>query len=341
MLKKYWLILLTIAAVLLLGTATMAWLLFSPNTRNTESEYFLFVSKTTRIDDVIARLQTDKMLNSVSSFRMIAEFSNSGEKLKPGRYSIEPHMSNYTLLQRLRNGLQTPLKFTFNNINYPEDFCGVAGSVFHFDSLAMTETVRDRQLLDSLGVRPEMLLGYLLPNTYEVYWTTTPEGLIKRMLRESEQFWAGARTEILKQRGLTKEEVLILASITQKETNHQDEMSRIAGVYINRLRIGMKLQADPTVKYANGDLTLRRVLNEHLEHTSPYNTYQVTGLPPGVICAPNPSTIDKVLQYEEHNYLYFAAKPGYQSKHTFAVTYSQHLQNARNYHRWLRSEGIR
>lgn len=344
--KRKYKIVFWIAGVLLvsgLGLAALGWwVVYGTNTGVTEEQgYLLFVTKDDTLEGVTEELTDAGVLIRPVTFRWVAEKSRSAPLLKPGRYLIKDGMSNFSLLQMLRNGLQTPLMFTFNNLNFIEDFCGVAGRVFWFDSLDMVHVVRNEAFLDSLGIRTEMLLGHLLPNSYEVFWTTTPERLILRMLQESERFWSGARTQKLNERGLDKEEVLILASIIQKETNHLDEMSRMAGVYINRLRQGIKLQADPTVKFALGDLSIRRVLYRHLEYPSPYNTYYTYGLPPGVICAPNPATIDQVLNYEEHNYLFFCAKPGYNSRHAFAVTNAQHEQNRRRYHAWLRSEGIR
>jgi len=337
---------LLILLILLLGAGVAAagwWLVRSPNTEVSDrsGEFILYIHPGTSLEVVTRTLTSHGILKHTKSFVVVANFSNSAEKIKPGRYRITSGMSNYTLLQKLRNGLQDPLKFTFNNLNYIEDFCGAAGRVFGFDSLAMLEVLTDRQLLDSLKIAPEMVLGYLLPNTYEVYWTTTPEGLFFRLLKEYERFWNDDRRKKLARTGLTGEEVLILASIIQKETNHRDELPRMAGVFINRLNKGMKLQADPTVKYAIGDLTIRRVLYSHLEYPSPYNTYHVFGLPPGVICAPNPTSIDAVLNFEAHQYLYYAAQPGYNSRHSFAVTHLQHLQNARKYHAWLRQENIR
>jgi UPF0755 protein len=320
-----------------------AWVLYSPNVTTTPSgeKYYLFVTNYTTMDEVESTLIRDGRLKWANTFNLVAKLSKSENRLKPGRYLIESGMSNYNLLQKLRNGLQEPVKFTFNNINFIEDFCGKAGAVFHFDSLQMLDAMRDKQLLDSLGIRPEMLLGHLLPNTYEVYWTISPEGLLIRLVRESDRFWNEERITLLKKRGLKKDDVLILASIIQKETNHTSEMARMAGVYVNRLRQGIKLQADPTVKFAIGDLSIRRVLYRHLEYPSPYNTYYTEGLPPGVICAPNPSTIDQVLNYEDHDYLFFVAKPGYNSTHAFAVTHRQHEQNRIRYHAWLQQEGIR
>ncbi|MFO7723188.1 MAG: endolytic transglycosylase MltG [Bacteroidales bacterium] len=336
----------TASIIIGLSAATAAvggWYLYASNITDTPGaeKYYLYVTHYSTMDDVVQTLSQDGMLKRESTFRLVAKISKSEEKLKPGRYLIEPGLSNYKLLQKLRNGLQEPVKFTFNNINFIEDFCGKAGAVFHFDSLQMLEAMRDKQLLDSLGIKPEMLLGQLLPNTYEVYWTISPEGLLIRLLNESDRFWNEERKAQLESRGLTKDDVLILASIIQKETNHVSEMSRMAGVYINRLKLGMKLQADPTVKYAVGDLSIRRVLFRHLEHPSPWNTYYTEGLPPGVICAPNPATIDQILNYEEHDYLFFVANPGYNSTHTFAETHRQHEQNRARYLAWLRQEGIR
>ena len=331
-----------VVTILLAGGAG-AWYLLKPNTiiRENDKPYYLYIHKGETLEEISEQLVRDNILKYPATFKTVATLTHSESLIKTGRYRIDNGMSNYRLLQKLRNGLQDPLRFTFNNINYIEDFCNAAGSTFQFDSIQMLEVVRDHDFLDSLNIPPEMLLGYLLPNTYEVYWTITPRGLMLRMVQEWEKFWNEEREEKRKKGKLTRQEVLILASIIQKESNHKEELSRMAGVYINRLRAGMKLQADPTVKYANGDLSIRRVLYRHLNFPSPYNTYHVVGLPPGVICAPNPSAIDAVLNYETHDYFYFCARPGYNSMHTFARTHAQHLQNRHQYQLWLRSEGIR
>ncbi len=342
LIKKWWFWVLSIFGLCLVIAAIGAYFLFAPNVRNNipENREWLFVSPHHTMDDVVDRLRADHLVHSANTLRVVARRTGSDTMLKPGRYRLIPGMNNYQLLRKLRNGLQEPVKFTFNNIDLPEEFAGVAGRAFHFDSLQILEAMKDPKLLDSLKIRPEMLLGHFLPNTYEIYWTISPEKLIERLVNESDRFWKGERNEILQRRNLSKDEVLIIASIVQKETNHTDEMARIAGVYLNRLKTGMKLQADPTVKFAVGQPGLRRIKGIHLEYPSPYNTYYSEGLPPGVICAPEPSAIDHVLRYEEHNYLYFCAKPGYNSKHTFAVTGKQHMQNAAIYRAWLREEEI-
>lgn len=335
-----------IAAIVLLVAVLMAgvvaWSFLSPNVRTTDGKKasYLFVYQDYTYSAVIQSLVNDKVLKSRGALSIASRIFRIEERLKPGRYRLNNGMTNLALLRMLRNGTQEPVRFTFNNINFPEDFCSLAGGAFQFDSLQMMEAMNNQALLDSLQIKKEMLLGHFLPNTYEIYWTISPEKLIIRFISESDRFWEGERNEILKRRNLTKDQVLILASIVQKETNHTDEMARMAGVYVNRLRKGMRLQADPTVKYAVGQPGLRRIRGIHLDYPSPYNTYYSDGLPPGVICAPEPASIDMVLRYEEHDYLYFCAKPGYNSKHTFAVTGKQHMVNAAKYRAWLRQENI-
>jgi UPF0755 protein len=333
-------IMVLVAGITAAGTGWV--LIYGDNTQAEAGDpYHVYVSPEMLWVEVEDKLIHSGLIRRPRSFRLLATHTGTAGLLKPGRYLIREGMSNYQLLQMFRNGLQDPLRFTFNNINFVEDFAGVAGRNFMFDSLAILHVLRNHLFLDSLGVKPEMLLGHLLPNTYEMYWTTSPERLIVRLVNESERFWSGQRKELLAKRNLKRDDVLILASIIQKETNHPEEMARMAGVYMNRLKLGMKLQADPTVKFAIGDLSIRRVLYRHLEYPSPYNTYYTYGLPPGVICAPNPVTIDRVLNYEDHDYLFFCAKPGYNSTHAFAKTNRQHEQNRQRYIAWLRSEGIR
>ena len=194
---------------------------------------------------------------------------------------------------------------------------------------------------EKYGFKPEEMIGMFIPNTYEVWWNITPEGLTERMKKEYDNFWNEERVAKLARTRLTQKEVTTLASIICEETRMTDEMPTMAGVYINRLRRGMLLQADPTVKFAIGDFTIRRVLNRHLEVDSPYNTYKYAGLPPSPICMPSIKGIDAVLNYKESNYLYFCAKEDFSGYHNFARTLSEHNQNARRYANALNRAGIR
>jgi UPF0755 protein len=250
-------------------------------------------------------------------------------------------MSNNDLVALLRSGRQDPVKLIFNNIRTPEQLAGRIARQIEADSVSLITAFRDTNRLNKLGIPMHHLAMLFIPNTYEFFWNTTAEGFIERMIREYDAFWSGNRDERLPAIRMSRAEVVTLASIIEMETRKNDEKDRIAGVYMNRLRIGMRLQADPTLVFAHGDFSIRRVLKRHKNIDSPYNTYRYAGLPPGPIAFPSISSIDAVLNYETHDYLYFAAREDFSGYHNFSRTYYQHLANARRYHRALNERNIR
>jgi UPF0755 protein len=205
----------------------------------------------------------------------------------------------------------------------------------------MNALLNDPVYCESLGFTPTTIKAMFIPNTYEVYWNISAENLIERMKREYDAFWTESRRELAQKIRLTPLEVSILASIIEEESAMTDEYPTIAGLYINRLHRGMPLQADPTVKYALGDFTIQRMLKEHLQVDSPYNTYLYTGLPPGPLRIPSPKGLESVLNYQKHNYLYMCAKEDFSGRHNFAVSLSEHNRNAERYHAELNRRGIR
>ena len=234
----------------------------------------------------------------------------------------------------------------FNNQERLENLAGRLAQQLEADSLSLLNTFRDSVFLETHGFTPKTALAMYLPNSYEVFWNTTPKKFRNRMLKEYKRFWNSQRLEQAERIGLTPEEVISLAAIVQKETVQVEERTKIAGVYLNRLRKRMRLEADPTVIYAlkekhqNFDTIIRRVLRKDLKIKSPYNTYKNKGVPPGPITMPDINAIDAVLQADSHNYLYFVANPKQQGYHTFATTYIQHLRNSRAYHRWINSQKL-
>jgi UPF0755 protein len=241
----------------------------------------------------------------------------------------------------LRSGNQDPLDLTFNNVRTIQELAGLLSKNLEADSLTLLTAFLDKNTLASHGLTEETALTNYIPNTYDIFWNIKPEKFINRMHDESEKFWTADRLSKAKSWDLTKEQVYTLASIVEKESNNKKERPIVAGVYLNRLKIGDKLRADPTVVYATGDFELRRVLFEHLNNPSPYNTYMHAGLPPGPIYMPSTNSIDAVLNAEKHEYLFFCAKPGYNSEHAFAKSAEQHAVNATVYHKWLSQEGIK
>ena len=270
-----------------------------------------------------------------SHFEWLCQKKDYPNHIHPGRYVLRDGMSNRQLTNMLRGGLQTPVKVTFNNQRDIKGLAGRIGQQIEADSLAILTYLNDRGNLEALGFTQQTIPALFLPNTYEFYWNTDARSFVEKMKQEYNKFWNEERKNEAKAKGLTPVEVSILASIVDKETNKTDEMARIAGVYLNRLRDGWLLQADPTLVFAVGDFELKRVLNIHKEVESPYNTYKYAGLPPGPICIPSLASINAVLNAEKHNYYYFCAKEDFSGYHVFAKTLNEHNSNARRYQRAL------
>lgn len=306
-----------------------------------DGAYYLYIPTGSTFDDVVQYLCEAQIIQDCSFFRWLARQMNYPAHVYPGRYRITPDMGYVDLIRKLRSGTQDPLRLTWLRFRTLEQVAEFFGKHLEPDARDFLETFQDESFLATVNLTPYTVLGIFIPNTYEFYWTTTPEQLVRRMVREFESFWDEERRKKARELGLTPMEVVILASIVEEETWRDDEKPRIAGVYLNRLRKGMKLQADPTVRYALGDFSIRRITYAMTRIPSPYNTYHIYGLPPGPICTPSPQTIDAVLNAEEHDFLFFVARPDGSGYHMFSRTYEEHLQKARLYHQMLREKGIR
>ena len=250
---------------------------------------------------------------------------------KPGHYVLRPGMSVIEVARMLKLGTQTPVRVTINNVRIPAQLAQKLARQIDADSAAVMQALTSKKLAAEVGFDSVTLFSMFVPDSYEFYWTVTPEEFVKRMKREYDRFWTPERDAKRKRSGLSRLEVMTLASIVYEETRKTDEMPRIAGVYVNRLRKGIPLQADPTVKYAMQDFGLRRILYKHLKYPSPYNTYINKGLPPSPICMPGKNAIDAVLDFEKHDYIFFCARPTFDGYHNFARTLSEHNANARAY----------
>ena len=260
---------------------------------------------------------------------------------RKGYFELNGSTSIYRAARRLAAGSQTPIKFTFNNLRLLSQLVERADECFYMESDSLQALLSDQELCASYGFNTTTIAAMFLPDTYEFYWTVTPQRFVERMHEYYEQFWNDERKRKAEKAGLTPIEVSILASIVEEETAKVDEMPIVAGLYINRLRRNIPLQADPTVKYAVGNFSLKRILNKHLNTASPYNTYLNTGLPPGPIRIPSKSAINAVLNYRSHNYLYMCAKEDFSGYHNFASTLSEHNRNAQRYHSALNKRGIK
>lgn len=278
-------------------------------------------------------------VSNMKSFRRAASRMNLQQTFKPGHYQLQAGLNNKQIERVFSHGWQTPVKLLVRPcVRDLEKIAGALGRQLEADSTEIIAAIGDRQIMASHGFNRATYLAMFIPDTYEVYWTITPLQLLDRLKKEYDAFWNDSRRNKAREAGLNPEQVMTLASIVIEETKYEPEMPTIAGVYINRLRKGMPLQADPTVKYAVNDPSLRRILNKHLEVDSPYNTYKHTGLPPGPITTPTKAAIDAVLNYQHHNYLYFCAHENFNGQHRFASTLAGHLENARRYHSALNAQ---
>ena len=264
----------------------------------------------------------------------------AGYKVRAGRYAVMPGENLLTLFRRLRNGQQEAVNLTIPSLRTMDRLAGYLSNHLMLDSTEVAQAFSDGDFTQRFGYTPQTLPALFIPNTYQVYWTTSLDELMERMKRENAAFWNEERTAKAKTAGLTKEEVMTLASIVDEETANNGEKPMIAGMYMKRLSIGMPLQADPTVKFAVGDFSLRRIYQKHLTVESPYNTYKHTGLPPGPIRIPSIAGIDAVLNYVHHDYLFMCAKEDFSGTHNFARTYQEHLKNARKYTQALNERGV-
>jgi UPF0755 protein len=298
---------------------------------NVAKSFTLFIRDNDNFEKVAAMLKAQGALKNTKSFEQLAAFKDYDTHVKPGAYKVQEGWSNNQLVNVLRSGAQTPVMVTFNNIRTFEELSGKLARQLQGDSLTFLHHFKNDSVAVQFGITPKTLSALFIPNTYSLYWTTSPSGFLTRMKSEYEKFWNESRKLKAKNAGLTQDQVSTLASIVQEESNKNDEKPVIAGVYLNRLRKNWPLQADPTIRFALGDFTIRRVLTAQLAVQSPYNTYLKTGLPPGPINFPEISSLEAVLNYRVHDYFYFCAKEDFSGYHNFAKTLSEHNRNARRY----------
>ena len=292
-------------------------------------------------DEWIADLTAGGLLKNPARFERTARWIGFTGDPIPGHYQLKESSSYLQLIRAFQRGWQSPVRVTFNNIRTLPQLAGRIARQIEADSAALAARFTAPAEAERFGFTGETFIGMFVPNTYEMYWNVSPESFLERMKAEYDRFWSNGRDAKRERTGMSCNEVTTLASIVAEETAKADEMARVAGVYVNRLRTGMILQADPTLKFAVGDFTLRRILDVHKTVESPYNTYKYAGLPPGPICMPPVTAIDAVLDYEEHEYYYFCAKEDFSGYHRFARTLAEHNRNAARYHAALDSRGIR
>jgi len=338
--KKKILIPLIVFSTLLSTTSVYTYqMLFSPNFLINQPDKMIIIEDNTDFKTLTNQLIEDTLLNDIISFSFLSKLMKYSENVKEGNYKVKMNMSNYDLISMLRSGNQTPINITFSYSRKINDLA---------QNISQKLKISEKELMDYIiknglsnyGFDTQNIIGMFLPDTYEVYWDITPKKLLDKMKKEYDKFWNSERIRKLKRVNLSKNEVITLASIVASETNKIDEADRIAGVYINRLRKKMLLQADPTLIFAANDFSIRRVLNKHKKIKSPYNTYMNKGLPPGPIRLSPKKYIDAVLNFEDHRYIYFCAKDDFSGYHEFAITLSEHNKNARKFQRALNKRKI-
>jgi UPF0755 protein len=314
---------------------------FSPNVLiDSDQSYTLKIPSNSTFKTVSDKLFEDRVINDVLSFSFVAKVLDYQEAVKPGLYVIKPKMTNLQLVRQLRSGNQSPIRITFNNVRTKEDLAEKITTNLEIDQSQFLALLQDSVFIRKYDFNEETVMSMFIPNTYEVWWNTDAEALFDRMYKEYQSFWTENRKQKAVELGLSQKEVSTLASIVQAESQKSDERPKIAGVYLNRLKLGMPLQADPTLVFALGDFSLKRILNIHKETESPYNTYKYAGLPPGPINLPDINSLDAVLNSENHNFLYFCAKEDFSGYHSFATNLAQHNANARRYQAALNAAKI-
>ncbi|MDG1716330.1 MAG: endolytic transglycosylase MltG [Saprospiraceae bacterium] len=341
---KAWKLIVIVLVSMTAGMAYFAYtIIYSPNVPSSLEETSFNLPHGTDFKALTKLLSDKGIIEDVSSFKMVSKIMKFDTRRNiSGRFEIVPGWSNRELISLLRANKQVTINVTINSVRLISDMADKVSQYIEPDSLTLLNYLTDEDNLLEWGYTTETILSLFIPNTYQFYWDTSPEKFVKRMQTEHDKFWnTKNRKENIAKHGLTPSEAYTLASIIQKETTNPKEMKTISGVYHNRLKQGIALQADPTVVFGVGDFTIRRVLNKHLEHPSPYNTYIHLGLPPGPIYMPTLSSLDAAIFPEDHKYIFFCAKPGYDNEHSFAKTLSQHNRNARIYHSWLNKEGIK
>jgi UPF0755 protein len=326
-------------SILLISFGFYAWqICYTPNILVEKQDRVLIIPKGEGFKYVQRKFHDDDYVQDLTSFAFLSKIMDYDEHVKPGRYVLHANMTNIAAIRLLRAGNQEPVKITFNNVRLIRDLSEKITKNLNMKPAEFEAALIKFTMNNRFGFNKDNILTMFIPNTYEVYYNIDPEELVERMHYEFDKFWTEERKADAKKLGLTPIEVSILASVVQAESVRPDEAPIIASLYINRLKKNIPLQADPTLVYAVGDFTLKRVLNEHKEVDSPYNTYMHAGLPPGPINLPEINSLKAVLNHKDTNYLYMCAKEDFSGRHNFTASYKEHLNNAAKYQRALSIE---
>jgi UPF0755 protein len=333
-----------LVVVLVIISLIIGMKLFGSSTNFSESKKYLYIQtgKASK-EAVMSTIKDSAFIKNRKIFEFLAGKLKVWQRLRPGRYEIKKGESLYSLIQKLRSGNQSPVNLIITKLRTKKDLASLIAKKFESDSTTVISFFNNNDSLKKFGIDTNTFLTAVLPNTYSLLWNSSPQKILSKLNEQKKKFWNTERIQKATKLGLTPDEVQVLASIVEEETIRHDEKPDIAAVYLNRLKKGMKLGADPTVKFAVGDFTLKRILFSHINSTasSPYNTYKNAGLPPGPICTASEITIDAVLNARENNYLFFCAKPNGNGYHTFSETAEEHYKNAKAYQLWLDSMMIK
>lgn len=320
--------------------ASACYVVFAPMAQSKETQY-IYIDNDDTIDSVYTKVGKHSKSFAFETFKAIAGQLNYANGIRTGRYALDADMGPLQMVRRLRNGQQDPVSLTVPSVRTIDRLAHEVGKRLLLDEKELLAALQDQETCKKYGLDTLTIPCLFIPNTYDIYWNISVEGFLDRMNKETENFWTPERLGKAKEAGMTECEVITLASIVDEETANDGEKPMIAGMYINRLKTNMPLQADPTVKYAWKDFGLKRIYNKLLSIDSPFNTYRNTGLPPGPIRIPSVAGIDAVLNHVHHNYIYMCAKEDFSGTHNFAVTYAEHLKNAAKYSAALNARGIK
>lgn len=322
-------IILSLVALIIFAVSFLAWKVFGAATRLPEGKFF-YIKTGESFQEMKENLVKTKILKTTIWFDWVAQLRKF-KTVKAGKYLIKEGTSIFNLIKILKIGQQTPVNLVITKSRLLEGIAQKMGRVFEFDSAATMSFINNNDSLKQFGLDTTTLIAALLPNTYSFFWNTTPRKVLQKLVEEWHLFWNEERKAKADKLGLSPVQVTTLASIIDEESNYAPEKNNIASVYLNRLKLKMPLQADPTIKFALKDFGLKRIYERHLLIESPYNTYRIQGLPPGPICTPQPQTIDAVLNAPETNYLYFVAKSDFSGTHEFTANYHDHLIKAKEF----------
>jgi len=338
---KKFIILLGVLIVIALGGTIWVYYLryFGPNVTNKQT--YLYIHTGENYEQLYDTIRQKHLVNDTTTFNWAAHNMKYVNRVKPGKYRLREGMSNRKLIRMLELGEQESVTLSFHNLRLKEQFAGFIAKRLEIDSVVFLKMLDSDQYVQQYGFTPDNVYTMFMPNSYQMYWNTSPDKFFKRMYANYQQFWTPERKQQAADINLSPVQVSVLASIVDAEALHDDEMPTIAGLYLNRLKAGMKLEADPTVIFAVGDFTIKRVLNKYLTINSPYNTYLFTGLPPGPIMMPSVAAVEAVLNYKKSDYIYMCAKADFSGYHAFATNVADHLVNARKFQQALNERNIK